>query len=208
MKDPTGTHPDLVLTRDAQIQMLQDHLGIDESSILEHDAPERRREARWLSSSRRDLLRELDLANWEPDRLGWSRMWRIKEAESEWIQRFYSHLFLRVNGFVTENFGHGDIETGTKYVWTSRDFSKHFVHYAQLVARQDNHNGGWDWMLQTGRQRVYLVLGIIGKMLQTHVFDDLLFGGGESAKSILQSQDEGLITLEGKMPVFSKNKTH
>ena len=199
IKRPVKTD-DLLLTMDSKVKMLLDHLGIDESNIMEPDAPERLRDARWLRSRRRDLLQELDLANWEPDRLGWRRMWRQDEVESEWIQRFYSHLFLRLSEFVNVNFGHGNIDNTGAPMWATGGFSKHFVHYAQQVARQDNHTGGWEFILRTARQRVYLVQGIIGKMLQTHVFDDLLFGGDYSAKEILRAQDEGLLTLEGKMP--------
>jgi hypothetical protein len=198
-KRPTKTQGDILLTRESKIGMLRDHLGIDESNIMAPDAPERLRDAKWLRSHRRNLLQELDVANWEPGRLGWLRMWRPDEVESEWIQRFYSHLFLRLNEFVSVNFGHGNVDTTGAPIWATGGFSKHFVHYAQLVARQDNHTGGWDWLLHSGRQRVYLIVGIIGRMLQTHVFDDLLFGGEDSAKAILQSQDEGLLTVEGKM---------
>ncbi|KAK1828547.1 hypothetical protein QBC39DRAFT_264946 [Podospora conica] len=177
--------------------MLRDHLGIDESNILRPDAPERERDAKWLKSPRRDLLQELDLANWEPDRLGWSRKWRPDEVESEWVQRFYSHLFLRLKEFVTVNFGLGDLEDMDPPVWVTRDFSQHLVHYAQIVARQDNRVGGWDELLYSNRPRQYLIMGIIGRMLQTHVFDELLFGGDYSAKAILRTQDQGLVTLEG-----------
>ncbi|KAK0751474.1 hypothetical protein B0T18DRAFT_402558 [Schizothecium vesticola] len=187
--------------------MLRTHLGIDESSIMGSDAPERLRDAKWLRSRRRHLLQELSVANWEPGRLGWFRMWRPDEVESEWIQRFYSHLFLRLNEFVSVNFGHGNIDTMGAPIWATGGFPKHFVHYAQLVARQDNHTGGWDWLLHSGRQRVYLIVGIIGKMLQTHVFDDLLFGGEDSAKAILQSQDEGLLTVEGYQRTDLRGRT-
>lgn len=198
-KRPVKTQNGILLTRESETEMLLDHLGIGERNIMEPDAPERLRDKKWLRSRRRDLAQELDGGNWEPGRLGWRRMWRPDEVESEWIQRFYSHLFLRLNEFVSVNFGHGNFENVGTSVWATGGVSKHFVHYAQQVARQDNHTGGWDMLLHSGRQRTYLVVGIIGKMLQTHVFDDLLFGGEASAKDILRTQDEGLLAVEGKI---------
>ncbi|KAK5663542.1 hypothetical protein OQA88_3973 [Cercophora sp. LCS_1] len=86
--------------------------------------------------------------------------------------------------------------------WSRAGFSQQFIHYASLVAKQDAHCGGWDVLLTSNVHRTYLVIGIIGRVLQNTVFDELLFGANEDQIKMLKVADESTPDIDG----FKTNK--
>lgn len=71
-----------------------------------------------------------------------------------------------------------------------------------MVARQDNHApGGWDDLLVQRTHREYVITGVIGKVLDKYVWEELLFGATEAQKDLLEKEDRLTADLDGK--VFS-----
>ncbi|GAB1310256.1 hypothetical protein MFIFM68171_00466 [Madurella fahalii] len=150
-------------------------------------------------------LDELDRGGWRPTRVGFEiERWPSgagEELESTWFEMLYSHLYVRAGAFAREYFGYKDIVptrgSSRERVWLEGGFSKQFRWYAQRVAKQDNHAGGWDALLKMEKHRRYLVTGVIGKVLEMCVFDELLFGAEEDQKRMLEAQDRCTLDMEG-----------
>jgi hypothetical protein len=70
--------------------------------------------------------------------------------------------------------------------------------FVEKVAMQDNNAGGWDALLTKKVMRECLVTGVIGKVLETAVFDELLFGADAVQKRMLEAQDECTLQFEGE----------
>jgi len=155
-------------------------------------------------------LADLKTGDWRPTRLGFHIKWPqgIEEFHSQWVELVLVHLYLRVAEFAARCFQHGDIPSTPstrdssaskrkRSLWKSAGFSPTFLHYASLVAKQDNNAGGWDILLESKLHRKYLVTGMVNRVLQTKVFDELLFGATDKTKAILDAQDLGIIDNEG-----------
>ncbi|KXX80163.1 hypothetical protein MMYC01_204136 [Madurella mycetomatis] len=80
----------------------------------------------------------------------------------------------------------------------ARDFGGWF---AKRVAKQDNHVGGWDVLLKMEKHRRYLVIDVIGKVLEMCVFDELLFSAEGEQKEMLEAQDRCTFDMEGECPL-------
>jgi len=139
---------------------------------------------------------------WKPTRLELTMKWPLgQELGSDWYRLIFVHLHLRTWGMAEKYFGYGDIDLTTapgRSLWTQAGLGKAFVHYAQLVARQDNVTGGWETLLASQAHRKCLVTGVVAKALQTEVFDEYLFGANEVTKQMFASQDKATITNEGE----------
>lgn len=179
----------------------------------------------WIPGGRRsldELTTDSGDGSWQPSR-AWYRediggndgrlRWpNGEELESEWYETAYGNLFRRVREFVGWWFGVGDFpsfESGDEsygtsekrkggFVWLEAGFSDEFMWFVEQVAMQDNNAGGWDALLARRAERECLVTGVLGKVLEMGVFDDLLFGADPAQKSMLQGQDECTIGHEGE----------
>ncbi|KAK0731391.1 hypothetical protein B0H67DRAFT_549168 [Lasiosphaeris hirsuta] len=174
-------------------------IGLEESVV---------RPASWPDHGQRDL-RDLTSGSWRPTRLGFHIEWPADELGTLWYEMVIVHLFLRVSVFANTYFGFSDItepvsgfaenptKDGIPRLWNEGRFSKEFRHYASLVARQDNNSGGWDVLLSQAVHRKYLVTGIIARVLQAMVFDELLFGADSMQLTMFDAQDKALLEVEG-----------
>ncbi|KAL2165341.1 hypothetical protein VTH06DRAFT_638 [Thermothelomyces fergusii] len=169
-------------------------------------------------------LEELTSGTWRPARARLDGRWPAAhgggELESEWYERAYGDLFGRVRDFAAAYFGYGDLADpsapsssttrGVRVwvppggapgrggsVWADAGLSEQFCWFVAQVAVQDNNAGGWDVLLTRRRQREHLVAGVIGKILEMEVFDDLLFGADRVQKRMLEAQDECTLDYEG-----------
>lgn len=153
---------------------------------------------------------------WRPTRTRFDVRWPLgegKELGSEWFEMVYAHLFRRVREFAEGYFGLGDMPAARGaapgsglwgdweeqgLVWLEGGFSEQFLWFVGQVAMQDNNAGGWDALLTKRAHRECLVTGVIGKVLEMAVFDDLLFGADKTQKSMLEAQDECTLEFEGQ----------
>jgi hypothetical protein len=105
-----------------------------------------------------DLLR----GGWRPARLEFSKRWPVGgEVETNWYRMVYVHWHLRMVEFVGKYFGNGDFVSeweGGK-LWNEVGVGEAFLHYAQLVARQANDDGGWEALL--GENSEFFLSGFV-----------------------------------------------
>ncbi|KAH6853576.1 hypothetical protein B0I37DRAFT_10201 [Chaetomium sp. MPI-CAGE-AT-0009] len=161
---------------------------------------------------RRRGLAELTSGAWRPTRTRFEVRWPVggegAELGSEWFEMVYAHLFGRVREFAGRYFGLGDLPVaaapgsgsvagGEGRVWLEGGFEEQFLWFVAQVAMQDNNAGGWDVLLMKKVYRECLVTGVVGKVLEMAVFDDLLFGADKVQKDMLKAQDECTLDLEG-----------
>ncbi|KAK4032630.1 hypothetical protein C8A01DRAFT_50618 [Parachaetomium inaequale] len=156
------------------------------------------------AAPRRRGLGELTSGEWRPTRTRFDVRWPEGELPSDWYEMVYLHMFVKVGELVRGYFGYGDVpgsEVGgggrEGRVWLEAGFSEQFMWFVEKVAMQDNNAGGWDALLTKKVLRECLVTGVIGKVLETAVFDELLFGADEVQKRMLEAQDECTLQFEG-----------
>ncbi len=159
----------------------------------------------WNGGGQPRQLRELTKGDWRPTRMRFEGLWTEEELPSIWYETRYKSLFRQTRKFVLEYFGYGDLpatlaagEGVPGLVWLEGGSSKHFRCFVKKVAKQDNNAGGWDALLVNRRKREWLLTGVIGKALETCVFEDLLFGADEGQKKMLEAQDECTLEFEGE----------
>ncbi|KAK0630039.1 hypothetical protein B0T17DRAFT_615746 [Bombardia bombarda] len=186
-----------ILPESAQHKRKIKALGIEENLIRPDWSPSRLaiQDRRWWRKQR--SLSDLK-DTWRPTRMRFIKQWPVEEMESGWFEHVYIDLWLRVKKFADDCFGFADIkpEAWEESVWLAGKFSKEFMFYASLVARQDRFAGGWDGMLTKMLNRKYLVMGIIGRVLTTSVFEELLFGANQMQMQMLEAQDHVTIQHE------------
>ncbi|KAK4202505.1 hypothetical protein QBC40DRAFT_347057 [Triangularia verruculosa] len=161
----------------------------------------------------RDIKTELlgtEYGAWRPTRLGFTLPLPEDGSEvgNEWFGAVWQDLYLRVSHFAELYFGEGlgfgeAVPNGgdiwdRRGVWDGIGGKKELVWLVSQVARQDNAiRGGWDALLARAVTRKLTIVGMVAKLLQQWVFDELLFGADESIGEILRAQDEGLVQVEG-----------
>lgn len=177
------------------------------SGLVPFPLPWERRPARRLA--------ELTSGGWQPTRVRFElKRWPADDSgagmESAWFQELYKHIYVRTRDFAAEYFGYGDIGSATgrllaprERVWLEWGASRELRWYAQRVAKQDCHAGGWDALLMREKHRRYLVTGVIGKVLEICVFEELLFGAAEDQREMLEAQDLATLNLDGEYYTFS-----
>ena len=175
---------------------LTEHFGIDES-LLAPLTPEQ------PPGGRRGHSRSLErLARQPPSRMRFAMAWpRDKELSGAWFEILYTHLYARTFQLAERYFTYKHIPFVPPWdsLWVREDFSPQFVYYAGLVARGDAKTGGWETVLRKSYYRQYLIMGIIGKVLETSVFNELLFGADDNQAALLKAQDEATLHLEGEL---------
>ncbi len=158
----------------------------------------------WNGGGQPRHIQELTKGDWRPTRMRFDERWAAGEIPNHWYENRYRNLFRLARKFAVENFGYGDLPTplaagegGSGFVWLEGT-SKHFRCFVKKIAKQDKNAGGWDELLVKRRNREWLLTGVIGKVLETCVFEDLLFGADEGAKEMLEAQDECTLEFEGE----------
>lgn len=153
-------------------------------------------------------------SGWRPTQLGFDHIrWptlseedKEIEFQSDWYGILWEDLMRRVYRWAEKYFDNegSDVKLSAKSVkdwtnlWKQAGVSDQFVHYASLVARQDNnHPAGWDVLLAKGRYRKFLMVAVLVRLLQEQVFDELLFGADRGTKRMLEAQDECYIEMDG-----------
>lgn len=192
-EDSNVYNPDVlkyITTKIDEAEMLEREklLGIRESRLLPHV----------LEESFRFKRRKLsDLKGFRPTQLRFLLSHPKDEEKDGWFEEHFRDLYARVNNFATVHFGL--MKTPTNYrksAWV-HNFSSEFIDYASAISRQDPVVGGWEGMMRDETTRAYLCMGIIAKVLENHVFSELLFGADEEQKKALKGHDEDTLDSDG-----------
>ncbi|KAM7206741.1 hypothetical protein V8F33_000384 [Rhypophila sp. PSN 637] len=147
---------------------------------------------------KRRSLDELKLADgtwWRPVRPTSRTVWPATEISMAWYTQNYNALYLRTKEFVREYFGIRNINP-TESPWLG--MPKSLRKYVALIARQDNAPGrGWDYMLSDTQMRQFVVTGVIARVFDKFIWQDLLFGATEAQRDALEKQDKLTAELDG-----------
>jgi hypothetical protein len=178
------------------------HLKIEES-LLRPSVPRCR-------TTKPRSLRELPAA-YHPVRF---RLLEERFDTREKPDDFYELLFVDVYGharrFAHTHFGYGDLvvaegEEGKLWLGASgKGVGRELVDYVAGVARQDNVFGerAWEAVIASMEERTAVVCGVLGRVLEKQVWDELLFGAGKALRRDLTSLDCQSLGAEGLFFLF------
>lgn len=131
--------------------------------------------------------------------------WRphpISGRDDYFYQNEFTRLYNQLEALVQQHFGRA---VPTEFeVDKDNDrprppnLSKEFLHYGGLVAEPDVHSGGWNRLLYDPRQRKWLVMGIIARVLDGKIFSELLFGASEQQTEMLKAMETTMVFDEGE----------
>lgn len=93
----------------------------------------------------------------------------------------------------------------------AEDLGAQFVEYARCVAHEDRLRAGWDAVLADAAERRWLVVAVLGQIVERKIWNELLFGADDDLAARLADHDLSTITMEGRPPfpcVFSLSYSH
>ncbi len=83
-----------------------------------------------------------------------------------------------------------------------------FIYWCEQVAEPDPKTG-WDSLLRDGKERKWLVMGVIVRILRTKIFDEELFGTDEREAELMHGVEKTFFLSEGKTcPFLSSTSIH
>ncbi|KAI1374333.1 hypothetical protein F4677DRAFT_176649 [Hypoxylon crocopeplum] len=128
------------------------------------------------------------------------------DYDDEFFRVHYANLYVKTVECVKRWFG--DINfagmssptrkfaTYQSGIW-DMNLTPQFIEYARLVAIEDHGLRGWPAIIDEPHQRVWLIVGIIGQIMEKKIFNELLFGADETTEDELGRLDRRYINKEG-----------
>ncbi|OTA68323.1 hypothetical protein K449DRAFT_461186 [Hypoxylon sp. EC38] len=90
----------------------------------------------------------------------------------------------------------GRTEEASGQIWAS-NLTPQFTQYARLVAHEDLDHQGWPTTLNNPVHRRWFIVGILAQIMETRIFNELLFGANKEIEEELQRQDLKFLDKEG-----------
>ncbi|KAI8957614.1 hypothetical protein F5Y11DRAFT_77961 [Daldinia sp. FL1419] len=121
------------------------------------------------------------------------------DYDDNFYKQHYSNLFSKTVEFAAKWFdGNVNLDSFSHpdQVWTA-NMTEQFAEYARLVAHEDRGNGGWPVILNDATQRKWLIVGILGQVMEKKIFNELLFGADEDTAEELERLDFKWMEKEG-----------
>ncbi|KAI0383648.1 hypothetical protein F5Y04DRAFT_269913 [Hypomontagnella monticulosa] len=149
-----------------------------------------------------NLARELN-DDVRPAQLDFSTLldqaYHSQDYDDEFFQRHYENLYVAVVIFVSKwfdcNVSLGNLAERDE-IWTMH-MTDQFIEYARIVAHDDSLNGRWPVILNDPAQRKWLIVGIIGQIMEKKIFNELLFGADKEIEDELTRLDTKWMGKEG-----------
>ncbi|KAI1105556.1 hypothetical protein F4804DRAFT_303804 [Jackrogersella minutella] len=187
---------------DAVPDDLSDDLNLRESEI----SSRRNRRSQSISGSRYRLAEELR-RDVRPAHIDFEELLERDvhpgDYDDEFYKSHYSNLYNNTVTFATKWFdGNVNLENiqesgqGLNHIWTT-PLTEQFLEYARLVAHEDYETGSWPIILNDGTQRRWLIVGILGQIMEKKIFNELLFGADDDIQDELERLDSKWIEKEG-----------
>jgi hypothetical protein len=168
-------------------QKREDIIGIKTSPRISRTAP-----------TAYDISRRLSkLRGWQPTRLVFTKPWPDNELPDSWFEHASVDLYNRVRSFAKEYFDLGTIPASDHPSPWRSGFSAEFIVMADKIAIPDPFGSGWHSLLLLTKERACLVTGLIARILEVGVFDQLLFGATKAQNRLLKAEDMATIADEG-----------
>ncbi|KAI1415113.1 hypothetical protein F5Y13DRAFT_12410 [Hypoxylon sp. FL1857] len=130
------------------------------------------------------------------------RRYHATDYDDDFYRLHYDTLYANTVAFATKwfdsNIGLSNIQgaQGSDQIW-SMNLNTQFIEYARLVAHEDQGFSGWPATLNDPLHRRWLIVGILAQIMETQIFDKLLFGASEKVKNELDRQDFQFLDKEG-----------
>lgn len=122
-----------------------------------------------------------------------------QDYDDEFFKKHFENLYVAVVIFVSKwfdcNVSLGNLAERDN-IWTMH-MTEQFVEYARLVAHDDSLNGKWPVILNDPSQRKWLIVGIIGQIMEKKIFNELLFGADQDIEQELERLDNKWMHKEG-----------
>lgn len=156
--------------------------------------PTRRRPATTVSQ----LMPTVDVAKIQPRplRLQYERPARGDRSDAWFIEAF-RHLYREAEDFVSTYYCIHNLKVGTFYEPWAVEHTPEFIAWAEQVAEADPVTG-WDNLLRDTKERKWLIMGVIMRVLKFKVFDEELFGVDEREHELMHSIDKTFFLSEGQ----------
>ncbi|KAI1384333.1 uncharacterized protein F4822DRAFT_66847 [Hypoxylon trugodes] len=179
---------------------------IDYDEVEERDARRRRSSRRRKRSVNYRINEEL-LHDIRPAQIDFQEYLGTEYHPGEYYDNFFKAHYGRLYGttvkFVDKWFN-GGVHLGNlkgedpsqNTIWTT-PLTEQFIEYAKRVAYEDRGNGGWPVILNDNVQRKWLIVGILGQIMEKKVFTELLFGADDTVKDELERFDAMWVEEEG-----------
>ena len=146
---------------------------------------------------------KVDLANLAPQPLRISyKPHPLEDCSDAWYTEMFRRLFRQTDKFVTRYFGVHDLDAGKFFEPWGAGMTDEFVTWAEQAAEPDLNTGTgtWDDLLRETRQRKWLVMGVLMRILTVKVFEVDLFGASKEQGELLHGISRALVGREGLYP--------
>lgn len=161
-----------------------------------HDPrPPTRRSVKTTASQ---IMPTVDVAKIQPRplRLQYERPARGDRSDAWFIEAF-RRLYREAEDFVATYYCIHDLKVGTFYEPWAVEHTPEFISWAEQVAEADPVTG-WDSLLRDTKERKWLIMGVIMRVLKFKVFDEELFGVNEREYELMHSIDKTFFLSEGQ----------
>lgn len=122
------------------------------------------------------------------------------DRDDVWFIDAFKQLYQEAENFVDTYFCMHDLKVGTFYEPWNINHTPEFLWWAEQIAEPDPATG-WDSLLRDGRERKWLVMGIVMGVLRVKIFDEELFGCDEQEKEVMHDIEKTLFLSEGLFPL-------
>jgi len=143
----------------------------------------------------------------QPIRIAYKRH-ELGDHSDAWFIEQFRLLYREAEKFVADYFCIHDLKKGTFYEPWAVAHTPEFIHWCEQVAEPDPKTG-WDSLLRDGKERKWLVMGVIVRILRTKIFDEELFGTDEREAELMHGVEKTFFLSEGKAcPFLSSTSIH
>jgi hypothetical protein len=120
------------------------------------------------------------------------------DRSNVWYQNEFRKLFNRMDAFAQKYFCLHDLESEGKFhePWAA-GMTPEFVNWVEMVAEPDPGLGGWDTLLRNTKQRQWLIVAILMRIIQVKVLNADLWGADKEEKNLLFANERAFIRREG-----------
>lgn len=113
-------------------------------------------------------------------------------------QNEFRKLFNRMDAFAEKYFGLHDLESeGQFYEPWAAGMTPEFLSLVEMVAEPDHDLGGWDTLLRRIKQREWLIVAILMRIIQVKVLNTDLWGADTEEKNLLFANKRAFVKREG-----------
>jgi hypothetical protein len=120
-----------------------------------------------------------------------------EDRSNVWYQNEFRKLFNRLDDFAREYFGLHDLDEKKFHEPWAAGMTPEFVRYVEMVAEEDPELYGWDNLLRDTKQRQWLIVAVLVRILEVKIFGTDLWGADKEEKKLLFDLERAFVQREG-----------